>query len=161
CPKLKVLSLPTLIWNDDKQLPGLMCSWKEMEALEMIWKPISFLKMLEQIMIHCPNFHELNLCGFLNGKDAQAMIRCLPKLKRLLMSASFLRKDDLVMILDGCKDLEEVDVSRCRGLDVDDVLLKKAAKLSKFEFQGCKPEEIYGNGYNNYDDLFMELVFGY
>ncbi|XP_020580461.1 F-box/LRR-repeat protein At3g48880-like [Phalaenopsis equestris] len=161
CPKLKVLSLPTLIWNDDKQLPGLMCSWKEMEALEMIWKPISFLKMLEQIMLHCPNFHELNLCGFLNGKDAQAMIRCLPKLKRLLMSASFLRKDDLVMILDGCKDLEEVDVSRCRGLDVDDVLLKKAAKLSKFEFQGCKPEEIYGNGYNNYDDLFMELVFGY
>ncbi|KAL0926517.1 hypothetical protein M5K25_002757 [Dendrobium thyrsiflorum] len=161
CPKLKVLSLPTLLWNDDKQLPELICKWKEMETLEMTWKPISFLQMLEQIKLYCPNFSELNLCGFFNGKDAQAIIRCLPKLKCLLMSASFLRKYDLLMILEGCKELEEVNVSRCRGLDVDDVVLKKASKMKKFEFEGCKPEENYGNTYYNYDDLFMELVFGY
>lgn len=161
CPKLKVLALPTLLWNDDKQLPELMGRWKEMETLEMAWKPISFLQMLEQIGHFCPNFSGLNLCGFFNGRDAEAMTRCLPRLKTLLMSASFLRREDLLLILEGCKELEEVDVSRCRGLDVDEGLLRRASKMKRFSCEGCKPEDSYVVNHYSYDDLFLELVFGY
>ncbi|KAK8919375.1 hypothetical protein KSP39_PZI021252 [Platanthera zijinensis] len=161
CPKLKVLALPTLLWNDDKQLPELISRWREMETLEMTWKPISFLQILEQIRLFCPNFCELNLCGFFNGRDAEAVIRCLPRLKTLLMSASFLRRDELLVILEGCKELAELDVSRCRGLDVDDGILKRAAKMIRFSCEGCKPDDNYGVNYYNYDDLFMELIFGY
>ncbi|KAK8957087.1 hypothetical protein KSP39_PZI000380 [Platanthera zijinensis] len=155
CPKLKVLALPSLVQKDEKQLPLLISRWRELEVLEIAWKPSSFLEILEQIRVNCPNLMGLHLCGFFDISDALAIVRCAPRLKILVMSASFLRKRDLVEILDGCVELEVVDVSECRGFAADHEILKKASRINKFECGGCRLEENYDSLLYGYDDDSM------
>ncbi|KAH0457722.1 hypothetical protein IEQ34_013037 [Dendrobium chrysotoxum] len=161
CPRLKVLALPTLLRQDDQQIPGLIARWKDLEILEMKWKPILFLELIEEIRANCPNFMGLHLCGHFEGKDAEAIVKCLPKLRSLVMRGSFLRREELMMILNGCKELQEVDVSRCRGFDADDEILKKASsRIKKFACEGSKVEEYYVDRLYGYGNLFLAFIFG-
>ncbi|KAG0473830.1 hypothetical protein HPP92_015687 [Vanilla planifolia] len=117
-----------------------MVRWKELEILEMTWKPDSFVEVLEQIRMNCPNFMGLHICGFFDEEDAQAIVRCLPRLKILVMSGSFVRRRDLMVILDGCKELEVLDVSMCRGFDADSEIVQKASRIRRFECGDSKME---------------------
>ncbi|KAK8957088.1 hypothetical protein KSP39_PZI000381 [Platanthera zijinensis] len=139
CPGLKALSLPTLLQQDDKKLPELIGNWKELETLELKWKPISFLRIAEAIGANCPKFAELRLCGVIERRDAKAIVKNLPRLKRLEMTSSFMRREDLVVILEGCRELQAVDVSRSGGFDGDDELLKPfSARIKDFVSLDCK-----------------------
>ncbi|PKA61967.1 F-box/LRR-repeat protein [Apostasia shenzhenica] len=161
CPRIKELVLPTLLRREDKEIPAMIKKWKELEILQMKWKPTSFMEMLEQIRIHCPNFRGLQLCGFFERQDAAAMARCLPKLKRLKMRASVLRKEEMVMILEGCGELEIFDVTNCRGFVADNDIRNRGSRIKKFDYNGCKVESFYANGYCiNYDDLVFALFCG-
>ncbi|KAK8953784.1 hypothetical protein KSP39_PZI002064 [Platanthera zijinensis] len=161
CPRLKELTLPTLLHQDDKQIPGLIGKWKELETLQLKWKPISFLEMVEEIRANCPKFTELRLRGVIDSTDAKAIVKNFPGLKRLAMTSSFLRREDLVTILDGCGELRAVDVSRCRGFDGDDEMLKRfSARIKDFVSDGCKVGEIYVNSYRSYGNLFLAMIFG-
>ncbi|XP_020594066.1 F-box/LRR-repeat protein At3g48880-like [Phalaenopsis equestris] len=161
CPRLKELALPTLLRQDDRQIPGLMARWKDLEILEMKWKPLYFLELVEEIRANCPKFTGFHLCGYFDGKDAKAIVECLPKLRSLNMSGSFVKRDDLVMILEGCRELQDVDVSRCRGFDAEDEILKKASSgIKKFVCEGSKVQENYVTSYCNYANLFSAFIFG-
>ncbi|KAI0501375.1 hypothetical protein KFK09_016320 [Dendrobium nobile] len=162
CPRLKVLALPSLLEKDEKKLPELISKWKELEILEITWKPNSFLEILEQIRVNCPNFIGLHLCGLFDIMETWTIVRCMPRLKILVMSASYLCKEDLMEILDGCKELEVFDVSKCRGFVVDNEILKKASKIKKFECGDCKLEQNYTNFYYDYyglEELTIVLPF--
>lgn len=127
----------------------------------MKWKPTVFLELIEEIRANCPKFTGLHLCGLFDGKDAKAIATSLPKLRSLIMSGSFVRRDDLVMILDGCKELQEVDISRCRGFDADDEILMKASSgIKKFVCEGSKVEDNYVNNYCSYGNFFLAFIFG-
>ncbi|KAG0467091.1 hypothetical protein HPP92_018671 [Vanilla planifolia] len=157
CPRLKVLALPSLLRKDEEQLPELISKLKELEVLEITWKPRCFLEILEQVRLNCPNFIGLHLCGFFDNREAHAIVRCLPKLKILVLSASYLRKEDVVAILDGCTELEVVDVSSCRGFDADREILKKASGIKKFECGGCSLMQGRTDFFYDHDDVFMAL----
>ncbi|PKA66007.1 F-box/LRR-repeat protein [Apostasia shenzhenica] len=162
CPRLKVLALPSLLLKDEKKLPELMRKWKELQILELTWKQFSFPEIMEAIKTNCPNFVGLHLCGFFTAAEAHAIARCAPKLKILVVSASFLRREDLMVILDGCRELEVVDVSGCGGFAAanDREILNKAAGIKRFECGGCVEEEdniSYVHNYYDYEDVFMGL----
>ncbi|KAH0458497.1 hypothetical protein IEQ34_013812 [Dendrobium chrysotoxum] len=166
CPRLKVLALPSLIEKDEKKLPQLISKWKELEILEIRGTPNSSLKLLEQIRINCPNFIGLHLCGLFNIIETRTIVRCMPRLKILVMNSSYLCKEDVMEILDGCKELEVFDISKCWGFVVDNEILKKASKIKKFECGDwklrqnyCRLEQNYTNSYYdcNGEDEFMGL----
>lgn len=140
CPRLKVLAITGIYHQDDNQLHDLISKWKELEILKITWKPISIVEILEQISINCPNFIGLHLYGLFHVVETRAIARCIPRLKILMISGSTICKEDLMVILDGCKELEVLDVSNCAGFDVDNDIIMKASKIKKFECEGTTKE---------------------
>ncbi|PKA61965.1 F-box/LRR-repeat protein [Apostasia shenzhenica] len=127
--------------------------WKLMEILEMTWKPSCFVEILEEIGGNCPSFLGLHLCGAFESSEATALARCLPGLRILVMSASFLPREALMAILEGCRELEVLDVSRCRGFRAEDrEVLRKASGIGWFECRGSEVEDDRLNVHYAHDD---------
>ncbi|KAK8964565.1 hypothetical protein KSP40_PGU018044 [Platanthera guangdongensis] len=156
------LALPTLLQQDDRKIQELLRKWKELETLELKWKPFSFLRIAEAIGANCPKFTELRLCGVIERRDAKAIVKNFPKLKRLEMTSSFMRREDLVMVLEGCRELQAVDVSRSGGFDGEDEALKPfSARIKDFVSVDCKLEtSYYVNGYPSLSNLLRGIILG-
>ncbi|KAJ6796595.1 F-box/LRR-repeat protein-like [Iris pallida] len=155
CSKLKVLGLPNMFQQEDKHLPGFIRKWKDLEFLTMARKPSSFVEMVEQIGLHCKNFKGLSLSGtVVDDEDAFAIVEHLPKLRHLVVRGCPLSKRQLLLILDGCRELEVVDVSNCTGFVADDEIKKAASFVKEFKCEGAKMEEDY---MDLYDDVYWGM----
>ncbi|KAJ6796976.1 F-box/LRR-repeat protein-like [Iris pallida] len=143
CLKLKVLGLPNMFQEEDKHLPGFIEKWKDLEFLTMGRKPSSFLEIIERISLNCSSFRGLCLSGRIDSEDAFAIAKHLPKLKCLVMSGCSLGKRELLAILDGCRELQAVDVSNCTGFVPDDEIMRIASFVGEFKHEGAKMEEEY------------------
>ncbi|KAG0466161.1 hypothetical protein HPP92_017151 [Vanilla planifolia] len=51
---------------------------------------------------------------------------------------------DLMLIIEGCKELELLNVSSCLGFDAYEEMLKKASWIERFVCGGCKLENSCG-----------------
>ncbi|KAG6487555.1 hypothetical protein ZIOFF_056143 [Zingiber officinale] len=104
CLRLKALALPdNLMLEDDLRIPELVWRWKDLEHLEMETKPSSFLEAVAEIGRNCPRFVGLKVRGLIRREDAKALERCLPELKHLELSKSYLTKDELLVVIGGCR----------------------------------------------------------
>ncbi|XP_058073082.1 F-box/LRR-repeat protein At3g48880-like [Magnolia sinica] len=140
CPSLKILSLPyKRLLEVDKQIAQFMPKWKDLEHLNMYVNPRSFNQIIKQIGFHCKNFVGLKTKGPISRQEASAIATWLPKIKYLILNYSYLFKESLMMILEGCRELEELDVTDCRGLDVDDDILKLASHIKTFRYGWVSP----------------------
>ncbi|KAJ6796848.1 F-box/LRR-repeat protein-like [Iris pallida] len=155
CPKLKVLGLPNLFRQDERHVPGLIGKWKGLEFLSMGKKPSTFTRIIEQISLNCNNFTGLRLSGRVSREHALAIVDHLPRLKYLAMSGCSLSKRELLAILDGCKELEAVDVSNCTGFVVDDEITRIASFIRDFKYEGAKMGEDYMCYSMYYDENYM------
>ncbi|KAG6517762.1 hypothetical protein ZIOFF_021160 [Zingiber officinale] len=123
CLRLKALALPdNLMLEDDLRIPELVWRWKDLEHLEMETKPSSFLEAVAEIGRNCPRFVGLKVRGLIRREDAKALARCLPELKHLELSKSYLTKDELLVVIGGCRKLDEI--------------LKLVSRIERFEHEG-------------------------
>ncbi|XP_077239775.1 F-box/LRR-repeat protein At3g48880-like [Tasmannia lanceolata] len=108
CPALKCLGLPWFIPRQRCTFPPeLMIKWKHLEILMLSDIPDSITEILQVISNHCKNFIGLHVCGdYLDDNVASAFGTYLPKIKHLNLSYSILSKKNLMVILEGCKELE-------------------------------------------------------
>ncbi|KAG6515641.1 hypothetical protein ZIOFF_026070 [Zingiber officinale] len=137
CLRLKALALPdNLMLEDDLRIPELVWRWKDLEHLEMETKPSSFLEAVAEIGRNCPRFVGLKVRGLIRREDAKAMARCLPELKHLELSKSYLTKDELLVVIGGCRKLETLTVKDCLGFQADDEILKLVSHIERFEHEG-------------------------
>ncbi|XP_042404639.1 F-box/LRR-repeat protein At3g48880-like [Zingiber officinale] len=137
CLRLKALALPdNLMLEDDLRIPELVWRWKDLEHLEMETKPSSFLEAVAEIGRNCPRFVGLKVRGLIRREDAKALARCLPELKHLELSKSYLTKDELLVVIGGCRKLETLIVKDCLGFQADDEILKLVSRIERFEHEG-------------------------
>ncbi|XP_077215584.1 F-box/LRR-repeat protein At3g48880-like [Tasmannia lanceolata] len=137
CPALKCLGLPWFNYGlRCKFNPELLGRWKHLEILLLEDIPDSITEMLQVISSHCKNFVGLQLRGYVDYNLASAFATYLPKIKYLNLSFSFLSKENLMVILEGCKDLELLYLRNCVGFDLDEVILKKASHIRDFNCKG-------------------------
>ncbi|KAG6485701.1 hypothetical protein ZIOFF_054265 [Zingiber officinale] len=137
CLRLKALALPdNLMLEDDLRIPELVWRWKDLEHLEMETKPSSFLEAVVEIGRNCPRFVGLKVRGLIRREDAKALARCLPELKHLELSKSYLTKDELLVVIDGCRKLETLTIKDCLGFQADDEILKLVSRIERFEHEG-------------------------
>ncbi|CAK7340335.1 unnamed protein product [Dovyalis caffra] len=62
--------------------------------------------------------------------------------------------ENLVIIVEGCKNLVYLDVSDCIGFDADDEkVLELASHIKTFKCEGSMLEEDYYEDYNDYEDF--------
>ncbi|KAG6492910.1 hypothetical protein ZIOFF_047881 [Zingiber officinale] len=137
CLRLKALALPdNLMLEDDLRIHELVWRWKDLEHLEMETKPSSFLEAVAEIGRNCPRFVGLKVRGLIRREDAKALARCLPELKHLELSKSYLTKDELLVVIGGCRKLETLTVKDCLGFQADDEILKLVSRIKRFEHEG-------------------------
>ncbi|KAF5936619.1 hypothetical protein HYC85_024125 [Camellia sinensis] len=138
CPDLRALQLPQDLPDDHMlQIPILISKWKN---LEILWLGGTFQmqEVLAQINIHCKNFIGLAIArAHVEQDEASAIVTLLPNIKQLFLRHAYIEKESLVMILQGCKELEYFDVRHCIGFDEgDDEIFKLASRIRTFKDEG-------------------------
>ena len=135
--------MPNLTPEDELSVPQLIGKWKDLERLEMELKPSCFSELMEQIGVNCEKFRELTVSGSILTTDALAIVDFTPKIKCLDLSRSYLPKEELMVIMKGCGEIERLTVSGCIGFQVDRDLLEMASGIRDFEPEGSKLWDYY------------------
>ena len=142
-PTLKTLDLDAvLLFKQSTIIPKLISKWKNLEMLTLGSRR-NMVEILSQISLHCNNFIKLFAPGIYVGKDeVTAMITLLPNLKYLDLKGSTIEQKNLVMILQGCKELQLLDVRDCIGFwEGNAEILELASHIPKFMCEGSIYEE--------------------
>lgn len=143
-PQLRRLILPA--WNRIKKtgISKAISSWKNLESLTMpsIANPPYFLK---EIATNCKNFRELKVLGPCETFFASSLVEYLPNLKVLSLRCSMVSRDTIILILDGLKHLDVLNISHCLLIETlpppamrrilrefDQSIHEKASRLREF-----------------------------
>lgn len=134
CPNLKDLSSPNMLTTIH---PGLIQKWKHLESLTLgcyITKDI-----ISQLSIHCKNLRRLHIKSGIGETASSAIVNLLPNIKYLSLRSAYVFRDHLIILLQGCKELEVLDARDCGGFDEgDDEVLKLASRITSFSGEGSK-----------------------
>ncbi|PKA61969.1 F-box/LRR-repeat protein [Apostasia shenzhenica] len=149
CLKVKHVALPVLSPSDEAQIPELVGKWRDLERLEMESKPSNLPEVVKKIGLHCSRFSELALsASSIKEDDATAIARHLPELKCLELNKSYVPKESLLIIANGCRHLEKLTVRECVGFHGDDSeIMAKVCGIRDFRSEGCKL-------YRDFDESF-------
>ena len=146
-PRLKLLALSPRVCAEHRDIiPSLLIKWKNLEGLKL--GDLTFVdQILEPIPIHLPKFASLDLrnCS-VSGEAAAAIVSHVPKLKHLSMTQSIVKKEYVILIMQGCKQLEILDVRSCIGFEEDDEdILRLSSGIKYFQCHGSKAidDELY------------------
>lgn len=75
--------------------------------------------------------------AYICNDEALAIVKLVPNIKHLSLRQADIERDNLVTILQGCKELVALDVSDCRGFDEgDDEIYKLASHITNFRCEG-------------------------
>ncbi|KAJ6749497.1 hypothetical protein OIU85_000167 [Salix viminalis] len=168
CPALISLSLP-----DDHPvsseyslliLPTVIGKW---EHLENLWLESSdfLVYIITQIALACSKFSGLSVSSATIGEEqASAIVTYLPNIKSLILRGARMDLKNLVIILQGCKNLVHLDVRDCRGfISGDERVLELASNIKTFMCEGSMVDD-YDDDIDFDDDYGIfhdDLVYDY
>ncbi|XP_020594220.1 uncharacterized protein LOC110034282 [Phalaenopsis equestris] len=125
--------------TEEVQIPQLVRRWNDLERLEMESKPANFVDLVKNISLSCRKFCWLMVSGSVRGEDALAIVRYLPKLKKLELKNSYLAKKELMTLVNGCRELEILNLKDCVGFDGEDEEINgKVSHIKQFRKEGCR-----------------------
>lgn len=157
CPRLKILGMDSLNLEDEMHFPKLVGKWKELQQLEIEFKPSSFPDLAAEISLNCKKFRGLSMTSSITKEDASAIVTYLPKLHNLNLSRSYLPKIELLAIMDGCKELETLGANDCIGFRPNDEDVMQRASGLKFESKGSKLMEDLCCGIIGLTEFFVDF----
>ncbi|KAM7485787.1 hypothetical protein LguiA_001796 [Lonicera macranthoides] len=138
CPLLKLLSIPySAIYNRGGFIiPSMINKLKNLETL-MIPFSLDLEEIIAQIKLHCKNFIDISVTNAKISSDAAiAIATLLPNIKGLSLRRCELERSDLVIILNGCKKLEYMDVSICIAYIFVNGIKLKECNLKQMKYFG-------------------------
>ncbi|KAJ6749500.1 hypothetical protein OIU85_000170 [Salix viminalis] len=164
CPALISLSLSADHFLSSEYsciLPTLIGKW---EHLESLWLANSdnLVDIITQISLACSNFSGLNVSSATIGeKEASAIVTNLPNIKSLILRGAEIDLENVVIILQGCRNLVHLDVRNCTGFISDDErVLELASNIKTFMCEGSRLDD-YDYDYEDFGDDFDERFDGY
>ncbi|XP_021823182.1 uncharacterized protein LOC110764503 [Prunus avium] len=138
CPRLTALSLPIyLVHQRPRIIPQLIAKWKHLEELS-VGSSLDLKKTLSEISIHCKKFWRLHVANaYIGNAEALAIVKLVPDIKHLSLRRADIGRDNIVMLLQGCKELVVLNFSDCRGFDGgDDEIYTLASHITNFRCEG-------------------------
>ncbi|PIA46976.1 hypothetical protein AQUCO_01500484v1 [Aquilegia coerulea] len=119
CPSLKRLYVTSTVWEEKARfLAKLVGKFKYLEFLHLEHKNFPIKEILCQISLHCKNFISFSSSGTITDEDASA-IALIPKIKYLFMKECRIRCEELLVILQGCRELEFIELDLPFGICMD------------------------------------------
>ncbi|WOL17440.1 F-box/LRR-repeat protein [Canna indica] len=138
CPRLEVLVLPKLSPEEEERMPGLVAKWSHLRCLEMARKPCCFLELLTQISLNCRSFEVLKMSvGRISKEVALTIASLVPRLKHFGLSNGYICRAEMMVMLEGCRELRIFEAVNCIGFAVDEES-KKALGMELFDCRGSK-----------------------
>lgn len=133
CRNLKFVYLCTAYKISAKAFCEAISQWKQLGGMEV---DVRCLKpaILRQISSTCKNFNHLGAIGVLSLEVAQDIVCWLPNLRSINLSNTNCQKTALITILNGCKYLEVLDITRCGCVGRDSEVQQLAKKLKFFRY---------------------------
>lgn len=155
---MKALGLHAdLFMQEASIIPKLISKWKNLEMLA-IESPVILEEILAQISIHCKKF--VKLCApstYIGKAQATAIVTSLPNIKYLVIKGSTIMRENLVMILTGCRELQGLDARECFGFEEDDAeILELASQIPIFVCEGSNLGDYYDQGGYIDDDYYSD-----
>ncbi|KAF5192633.1 F-box protein skip1 [Thalictrum thalictroides] len=176
CPNVKVTSIAKIASGCPmlSDLDISYCYEVSHESLELIGRKCPNLKTLRRNLMNwldpsqhvgVPNEY-LNACPQNGNEEAAAISKFMPQLKHLELRFSKLSTRGLVMLSEGCVNLEYLDLFGCANLTSRDMetaftnlkYLKKLVKPNFYIPRSVFHTERYGH-WNLYDERFQTNVF--
>ncbi|KAF8400670.1 hypothetical protein HHK36_013970 [Tetracentron sinense] len=176
CPSWYKASLNSLLWKDldlsswDTLAPRLKLAYKDEE--KNISVSFKFLKFVvsrsggSAISLHFPydgvTLEDLTY-GMSSGiglEEANAIITNIPKIKSLDLSGSLVSYKEMVVILMGCKELEELNLKKFWNLVLDYEMFVRAKNVKNLQIE---KSQVVGFCFMDANMRFsdgMELAFG-
>ncbi|KAL6293408.1 hypothetical protein ACE6H2_001550 [Prunus campanulata] len=147
CGDLKGVGLPEyLVCDKSGVITELIGKWKRLEWLTL-GSSYDLVKIFSQISIHCKDFWGLRVSNSIFNDEAIAIVNFLPKIKHLILRNAYIDRDAHMKLLQGCTELQVLDVSDCIGFSEDDEeILKLASHITNFSCEGSI----------EYDDFYEE-----
>lgn len=156
---LKALCLPRINFDDEFQFLSLISKWSDLEWLEIESKPSNLREMVEQIGIHCSRFYGIKIRGLIREEDVSGIVDFLPKIKVLDLSGSRIGREEVLAIVDGCRELRRLSLKDCVGFEVDEDVKWRARDIHVFEFEGCRIEDELINFVDQSEVLEQMFMF--
>ena len=163
CPALISLSLPSDDLSNEYSsiLPTLIGKW---EHLETLWLGSSdnLVNIITQISLACSKFSSLSVSSaIIWKKEASAIVTNLPNIKSLSLRGAWIDLENLVIILQGCKNLVHLDVRDCTGFISDDErVLELASNIKTFMCEGSMLDDYDDDGHYYAHD-FDDDIYGH
>ncbi|KAF5205531.1 hypothetical protein FRX31_004888 [Thalictrum thalictroides] len=142
CEELKNLVLPyknSLFRDSEEKFECIAKQIHKLKDLESLSLDSSchVEEILAEIYIHCKKFASLTVTDDISNEEASAIVTFVPNIKQLVLSHCHLPREDLILILSGCRRLELLDVTHCIGFDAEDAeVLSKASHIKIFKSLG-------------------------
>ncbi|KAF5180309.1 hypothetical protein FRX31_030102 [Thalictrum thalictroides] len=153
CPRITHFDLnirQSKVVEEKKTFELSISKLKELEGMGVDKVLISDDSSLQQIRQCCPNFKHLKVYlhrdedDSLSNNTVSLITTYLPKLKILDLSGTRIQREDVLVILNACDELESLDITRCGKICVKDEILNIGSRLKKFywEKEVCDSCEI-------------------
>lgn len=138
CPDLVILGLPRFLLYGSINLE-LIGKFKCLAILSLGCCH-ELEKILAVVSVHCKFLLHLILSNANVGKDeATAIVNLVPNIKLLTLHRANIDRDSLVVLLQGCKDLDYLDARDCIGFKEDDEEISRlASNIKMFMCEGSK-----------------------
>eukprot|EP01018_Ginkgo_biloba_P030166 Gb_15191 [translate_table: standard] len=120
-------------------------------ALQEIGQCCKVLKWLERSGSDCCFTLVANVQ---NNEEALTIARSMPHLKHLEMTDTQISNEGLLALLEGCSDLEYLDVRRCRNLTIEKTTAEKRFKVKYFHIsEDWDDDSQYSDDFEEVDSL--------
>ncbi|KAL3505078.1 hypothetical protein ACH5RR_034919 [Cinchona calisaya] len=132
CPELKFLGLSLdLLYHNGPVLENLISKWKNLQVLS-VGNCYMLNEIFAQIRLHCKKFVGVICCYSWIGYEEASAIASLPKIKYLSFRKAHCHLNNLLMILESCRELELLELRDCGGFDCDDEIRRLASHIQTF-----------------------------
>ncbi|KAL6185721.1 hypothetical protein ACLB2K_041848 [Fragaria x ananassa] len=159
CPNIIIFGLlRCLLWKDDIDLE-LIGKFKNLFMLAL--GSCTYLdRVLAVVSKHCKLFSHLILSNAQIGKEeATAIVNLIPDIKLLSLNDAQIDRDNLILLLKGCKELVMLDAKDCIGFDEgDDEIAKLASHIKNFHCEGSKERFEHPFNMSSFYQFFSSLT---
>lgn len=156
CPSLVILGLPRcLLWKDINL--DLIGKFKYLCIL-FLGSCDKLDKILAVVSKHCKLFSRLTLSNAqIDKEEAMAIVNLVPDIKILCLNRARIDRDNLIILLKGCKDLMMLHAKNCIGFDEgDDEIAKLASHIADFSCEGSKERLELPFDFTEFDSYLTE-----
>ncbi|CAA7018283.1 unnamed protein product [Microthlaspi erraticum] len=115
-PNIEKLVLPRWCFQSKKSYQFAFSQWRNLKTLIIAHDNLTGNFVFQEVGMNCNNLTNLKYFGDLRKNTAKLIVSYLQSLRRLSLQCSFVRNDEVLLLITGLKNLRILNFSHCKEL---------------------------------------------